>query len=612
MTTAVQEGDPLPDSPAELMEYAWANEAGLRLAARSAALDRVQELLDSGDLLDQDGRDWPAELAAERAVDAARLVHGETAQELAAEVLATTTDPIALARATEALGRAFALVATDHANRRAESVLLEAVDRYEALGRTEWQGYALFCIGAAVHLQTGDLDACTRAMEHALAVLAPHSARRPTVLSFYSDMLIALGEWHRAEQALSEAEDLAQPRHDQTGLAYAAWSRAKMASARGDAMATVRYLREAERAAGDTFREHTLITFLADGAELLDRVGSTDQAEAYLRRAEQLDPQDIFVQQARAALLARGGDPQAALAALDAVEAFDRGRWLDKRLRWRHTLLTAWATLRSGGDAGELAARALQQAHESGGVRVALATEPELTTALAPPAEAAGSAHARALLLGKADYLVRLFGEPRIVRGDGSVVPQPSGQAAELLRLVAMHPYGVAVEVVLEAFFPDVADAAARHRLRQMLSKLRAGCGELVVRQDDRLALAPAWVDVHAFTQAADRARGARGSRAAQLAYTALAVWTGPPLPADVYAEWADSLHDRLRHRYLTLLDVVAADAKSRGSHQEALTALTTAIDENPDEPARYTAAVPHLRALGRHETAEHFEQRGR
>lgn len=601
----------LPGSPAGLFEIAWENEAGLRLAERTAALERIESLLDDGPPAEP-GRDWRAELTAERAIDAARLVRFDEAVALAAEVLdSATTDEIARARATEARGRALALQATDGANRQAERVLLEAVDRYQALGRSEWQGYALFCLGAAVHLQTGDLEGCTRAMDHALATLTSDSPRRATVLTFYADLLSTLGEWHRAEQVLGEAEELAVPRGDRTGIAYAAWSRARMASARGDAMATVRHLREAERGAGDIFVEHTLTTFLADAAELLDRVGSREQAEAYLERARERDPSDIFMLQAQAALLARGGDPRAALEALDATEAIDRGRWLDKRLRWRHTLFTAWATFRAGGaGAGELAARALEQAHESGGTRVAVAAEPELVTAMLPLAESAGSAHARRLLLGNRELVVRLFGEPRMVRADGTAVAHPSGQAGALLHMVALHPYGVSVDAVLDAFFPDVPDTTARHRLRQLLSRLRATSGEIVQRHDDRLTLVPAWVDVPAFTQAADRARGAHGPRAAQFAHAALAIWTGPPLPGDVYAGWAESLHDRLRHRYLTMLDVVAADARARGSHQEALTALTTAIDENPDDPARYAAAVPHLRALGRHETADHFERR--
>jgi DNA-binding SARP family transcriptional activator len=595
--------------PAELLDLAWAAEPGLRLTERSTALAELERVLSNSAAPPPPDRDWPSELAAERAIDAARLMRLEVALELAEGVLGSPQcSDIARARATEARGRAMAWTGTDGATRRAERILTEAVDRYAALGRDEWQGYALLCLGNAVHLQNGELGPARRCIEHALAILSSDSPRRATVLTFYADLLIAFGEWHRAEQALAEAELLAHAASDQMGVGYAAWSRARMASARGDAMATERYLREAEREAADWFDIHTGGTFLADAAELLDRVGLREQAEAYLERALERAPDDSFVRQARAALLARAGDPIEALAALQELAG---GRWLEKRLRWRHALLTAWATLRAGGsDAGMLAARALELAAESGGVAVAVATEPDLVSALLPLAESAGSSLARTLLTDEADIIVRLFGSPRFVRADGTELVPPSGQAGELVRMLALHPFGLAVEVVLERFFPGVAQPTARHRLRQILTKLRAGVGDLVVRQDDRLSLVPAWVDIREFQSAADRVRAARAARAVQLAYAALALWTGPPLPSDVYAEWAESVHDRLRHRYLNLLDLIAADASARGSHQEALTALTTALDENPHDPSRYVSAIDHLRALDRHETANHFASR--
>jgi DNA-binding SARP family transcriptional activator/tetratricopeptide (TPR) repeat protein len=591
------------DEPTQLLELAWAAEPGLRLVERTAALDRLEALLDRAP-------DRRPELLAERAIDATRLAELDRALELAAQVL---DDPgaseLARARATEARGRALAWTGTDGSTHRAEPVLLEAADRYAALGRYEWQAYALLCLGNVVYLQNGQLTRARQSLELALGVLSADSPRRPMVLNFYADLLILLGEWHRAEEVLAEGELLARGADDSTGSAYAAWSRARMASARGDAMATERYVSETEREApADWFEIHTGATFLAEAAELLDRVGLSDAAQQYLARAVERAPDDSFVRQARAVLLARSGDPVEALSALQ--ELFG-GRWIEKQLRWRYQLLTAWATLRAGsGDAGALAARALDLAAGTGGVHVAVAGEPDLVAALLPLAEAAGSAHARGLLLGDAELVVRLFGAPRFVRADGTEISLPAGQGGELVRMLALHPFGLPVEAVLDRFFPDVPAQAARHRLRQVLTKIRAAAGDVVLRQDDRLSLVPAWVDITAFLSAADRVRGARGARAVQLAYAALALWTAPPLPADVYADWAHPLHDQLRHRYLNLLDLVAADASARGSHQEALSALTTALDESPDDPSRYVAAIDHLRALDRHETANHFASR--
>jgi len=570
------------DGPADLLERAWAAEPGLRLAERSAALDALEALLDaqSSDPPPTD-RDWRTELLAERAIDAARLMEIETALALADQVLREPKgSPTAQARATEARGRALAFQGTDAATRRAEVVLLDAADRYAGLGRTEWQGYALFCLGNAVHLQNGQLHQAIRHIEHSLAVLSADSPRRGMVLDFFADLLVAWGEWHRAEAVLAEAEELAHRNSDATVASYASWTRARMASARGDAIATQRYLREAERESADWLATLTGATFLAEGAELLDRVGRSEEARRYLERATARDGADPFVRQATAALLARSGDPESGL---DELEALAGEQLLEKGLRWRHTLLSAWATLRLGGpDAGQLAANALEQAEQSGGVRVAVATEPDLVAALLPAAEAAGSQHARTLLAGDDGLIVRLLGPVRVRRVDGSAVDLPSGQVSDLIQLLAWHPFGLPVSAVLDHFFPDADEASARHRLRQLLTKIRATVGNLVLRTGDRLELVPAWVDARAFQLAADRVRAARGARAIGLAHTAVALWSGLPPMRDRYSEWIDPVLDRIIFRYLDLLDHIAADAMRRGSRREARNALLAAIDCDP------------------------------
>ena len=98
--------------------------------------------------------------------------------------------------------------------------------------------------------------------------------------------------------------------------------------------------------------------------------------------------------------------------------------------------------------------------------------------------------------------------------------------------------------------------------------------------------------------------------RAVLLAYAALALHGGTLLPDDTYAEWAHETRDQVTDRHLTLLDLVAADAGSRGSHHEAITALEAAVAEDPDERGRHTAIAEHLRALGRNQAAEHVVRR--
>ncbi len=157
----------------------------------------------------------------------------------------------------------------------------------------------------------------------------------------------------------------------------------------GDARATERFLREAERLApaADWFQSHIGGAFFAEAAMMLDRVGLGDQAREYLAKCEahcrdftgEDPPAQVY-----AFLTARSGDP---LAGLDALQAIVRESFIEKRYVWRHQLMAAWATFRAGrAGAGELASQALATAADLGGgdLRVAMALERELTTALAP------------------------------------------------------------------------------------------------------------------------------------------------------------------------------------------------------------------------------------
>jgi DNA-binding SARP family transcriptional activator len=127
------------------------------------------------------------------------------------------------------------------------------------------------------------------------------------------------------------------------------------------------------------------------------------------------------------------------------------------------------------------------------------------------------------------------------------------------------------------------------------------------VRDGDTLRLAPAWVDVQAFLTAADRVRTTRGTGSVRRAYAALALDGGELLPGDRYASWAEEIREQVEYRHLGRLDLVAADATTRGSHQEALTALDAAVGEDPDDVSRYSAIADQLLALGRHGTTQYL-----
>jgi DNA-binding SARP family transcriptional activator len=415
------------------------------------------------------------------------------------------------------------------------------------------------------------------------------------------------GDWAAVEAVLSEAADLAAEYDDSTTRAYVTWQRARVASLNDDAEAVERHLAETERHRADWFDITSGSTYLADAAELLDRVGRQGAAEDYLRRAIERNPDDEFVLQAQAALLARHGDPHAALRAL---RALTHAPWLEVRLTWRRTLLAAYASLRAGrDDAGTLAARALDQAAELGDPRIALTGEPALMTTLMPLAAGAGSAAAEQLL-SPAGLVVRVLGRFSVQR-NAAPVDLPDGTPAMIVRLLALHADGLGVEEVIDALWPEVDLDDARRRLRGALSRMRTRGGDVVMRDGTRLRLADAWVDARAFRDAADRALAGIATDRAGLAVAALALWTGELLPGDPYESWAVGPRAQLRRRRVELLDLVAAAAAERGSLDEARYALEQAIEVDPYDESRYLRIAEHLLALGRREPAIRVLQRG-
>ena len=601
--------------PAELLEQAWALEPLAAWSERAASLDRLQELLASRAApAPPPGRDWSLELLAERAIDAGRMMRTEEALALVDEVL-RQADPaydIAIGRAQLAAGQALAWTGTEAATHEADRAFADAADRFAAIGSRDWQGSALLRRGYAVWFQSvGNLPRAELLIREALDTYEPGSPRIPAALSYYADVLTDLGKFDDADRALEEARLLAERDGIRKALGELAWSKAAVAAGRDDARATERLLREAERETGDSewSEGHLGNSLLLDAAELLDRVGLTDQAWEYFERGrERAGDGNEEVMEARATLLARSGDP---LEALDALQELVRGNWLEKRRVWRHLLLTAWATFRAGrGGAGELAARAFEQVIGSGGMRIAEAGEAQLTAALAPLAERSGSAPARDVLLAGRELVVRLFGTPSVVRADGSAIELPAGMPGALVRMLALHEHGLSVDVVLEAFFPDTPPATVRQRLRQVLTRLRAAAGPVVIRDEDHLRLVSAWVDVREFLAVTDRVRGARGARAVQLAYAGLALHNGPFLPTDPYAGWAEETRSQVEYRQLAMLDLIAADAITRGSHREALTALEVAEQHDPGNSEREARIAEQLQHLGHAAAAEFLARR--
>ena len=161
-------------------------------------------------------------------------------------------------------------------------------------------------------------------------------------------------------------------------------------------------------------------------------------------------------------------------------------------------------------------------------------------------------------------------------------------QAAALVKLLALSPGGSRHrEQVVDALWPDLSPADAAPRLHKAAHFARKAIGEgTLAASGDLLSLGGPWplaVDVDRFVTAAE---GALALGDAAGAKRALAHWTGPLLPADLYEPWTESTRDRLEHLRRRLLrqagrwdELVAEDPTDEEAHLALMRAMASAGD---------------------------------
>ena len=126
-----------------------------------------------------------------------------------------------------------------------------------------------------------------------------------------------------------------------------------------------------------------------------------------------------------------------------------------------------------------------------------------------------------------------------------------------------------------------------------------------MTRDGEALVLAPdADVDARRFEEAAAAVRAAPEGERAGLARAALSRYAGDLLPTDRYEPWASAARERLRRRYLDLLDLLADDAVERGDLDEAIRLLDQAQIAEPLDESRYVRAAELLLFQGRRGSA--------
>lgn len=182
----------------------------------------------------------------------------------------------------------------------------------------------------------------------------------------------------------------------------------------------------------------------------------------------------------------------------------------------------------------------------------------------------------------------------------------PKGVPAQALKVLASNGRSLHWEELVELLWPSSNAKHARVRLRNVLSRLRAQAGPVVVRRGDMLVIGSGVsIDAEEFEALARRALAAAGTPdGPRLARQALEHYRGDLLPEDRYAEWTLEPRERLRRRFRALLDLVLADARARGDREEALLLLERALAVEPDDEQLALDVVTLLIELGRRAAA--------
>lgn len=185
-------------------------------------------------------------------------------------------------------------------------------------------------------------------------------------------------------------------------------------------------------------------------------------------------------------------------------------------------------------------------------------------------------------------------------------------KAKTLVKLLALAPgHWLHRDVIIENLWPDAPREAASNNLHQILYSVRHMIGpESIALHDDVVRLGPSGgliVDVDLFEQAAAAARRSSDVSALQ---DALALWAGPLLPEDQYAEWAVEHRERLAENHAALMILLGAKLSEQGNPEAALALLEPFAAARPLDEGLHRVMIDALASLGRRwEAIEVYER---
>jgi DNA-binding SARP family transcriptional activator len=173
----------------------------------------------------------------------------------------------------------------------------------------------------------------------------------------------------------------------------------------------------------------------------------------------------------------------------------------------------------------------------------------------------------------------------------------PRKPLALLKSIIAFGAVGVPAGALIDALWPEEEGDAARKSLDVTIARLRRllGRGDALLVSDETVTLNPklCWVDAQSFLGRADASDG-ETERACTL-------YAGTFLPGDLEAPWTVKYREKLRSRFVHLVEDVGADAEARSAWDDAIAWYRRGLEADELAETFHQGLMRCYRALGRH-----------
>ncbi len=202
---------------------------------------------------------------------------------------------------------------------------------------------------------------------------------------------------------------------------------------------------------------------------------------------------------------------------------------------------------------------------------------------------------------------INTLGEFEIYRNDERLEFSGKAPKKPLTLLKALTAFGgrsVPEERLMDALWPDEEADAARKSLDITVLRLRKllGSHEAIVVSDELIGLNPqlCWVDVWAFERRIAEAEAAEGEAGLHAAAAAVALYRGNFLPADAEEPWTVKARERLRTKFVRLVESVAQADEAAGQWDKAIAHYLKGLEADDLVEAFHLGLMRCYRAVGR------------